>query len=469
MPKLNDRGQASLALDTVSPAVDEAPRSAPDHTRPDESVVVSTFVANQKVRMTTQEALKRREDLTFKANLTRTRYGWLRLTPAYSVHLVAEIIREHCNNKSVVLDPFCGTGTTALVCAEHSIVCDTTDINPFLLWLAEVKSRHYSTAELGRVETASAAVLHSIRATGKEPEWLPTLHQIEKWWDEGTLHALGRALAAIKRAEESESVAVVDLLKIIFCRTMIERANVSFGHQSMSFKKTDERPLLALVGGASVTDGIAASWRKTAMEIVSAAGSHITAKTRYVYCDARDLRTALPADYYDCVITSPPYPNRMSYIRELRPYMYWLGYLANGRAAGELDWQAIGGTWGCATSNVGKWRPDPGSVVPSDGFGTTLESIATKSPLLSNYVRKYFHDMVSHCDGLYAVTKPGATIHYIVGNSKFHDTMLNVESIFAHLFTHVGFSGVTVKAIRKRSSKKELFEFVVSARKPTRT
>ncbi|WP_322490103.1 hypothetical protein [Chloroflexus sp.] len=37
------------------------------------------------------------------------------------------------------------------------------------------------------------------------------------------------------------------------------------------------------------------------------------------------------------VITSPPYPNRMSYIRELRPYMYWLGYLNNGRDAGELD------------------------------------------------------------------------------------------------------------------------------------
>jgi len=468
MPKLDVRGQGSLALDTVGPAVDEVPLSVSGHAgHSEESNVVGTFVDAQQVRMTTQHALKSRADLTFKANLARTRYGWLRLTPAYSVHLVAEIVREHCTRESVVLDPFCGTGTTALVCAEHGIACDTTDINPFLLWLAEAKSRRYSAAELVRVETASAAVIRAIHATSKSPEWIPPLHQIEKWWNESTLHALGRAFAAIKHVAEGEQASVVDLLKVIFCRTMIAYSNASFGHQSMSFKKTDAHPTLALVGSAA--DGIAVSWRKTTSEIVSAAASEIAEVPRHLHCDARNLRVALPQSRYDCVVTSPPYPNRMSYIRELRPYMYWLGYLADGRAAGELDWQAIGGTWGCATSNVGKWRPDPGSVVPSDGFGETLDCIAAKSPLLSNYVRKYFHDMVDHCEGLYAVAKPGATIHYIVGNSKFYDTMLHVETIFAHLFAHAGFRDTSVKAIRKRTSKKELFEFVVSARKPIHT
>ena len=55
---------------------------------------------------------------------------------------------------------------------------------------------------------------------------------------------------------------------------------------------------------------------------------------------------------FDLVITSPPYANRMSYVRELRPYMYWLGYLRSGRDAGEMDWAAIGGTWGVATSRA---------------------------------------------------------------------------------------------------------------------
>lgn len=42
--------------------------------------------------------------------------------------------------------------------------------------------------------------------------------------------------------------------------------------------------------------------------------------------------------------TSPHYPNRISYIRELRPYMYWMKFLGEAREAGEMDWKAIGGT-----------------------------------------------------------------------------------------------------------------------------
>jgi hypothetical protein len=39
-----------------------------------------------------------------------------------------------------------------------------------------------------------------------------------------------------------------------------------------------------------------------------------------------------------------------------------------------------------------------------------------------------------------------------------------VERIYAALFERHGLGGVNVEAIRKRSSKRELFEYVVSAR-----
>src|SRR5437764_9637134 len=92
----------------------------------------------------------RLDHLTFRGNLEGTRYGWLRLTPAYSVHLVSELLERHRREVGapVVLDPFCGTGTTALVCAERGIPCDTLDINPFLCWLAAVKTRPYSRSEI---------------------------------------------------------------------------------------------------------------------------------------------------------------------------------------------------------------------------------------------------------------------------------------------------------------------------------
>src|SRR2546423_14074238 len=86
--------------------------------------------------------------VTFKGNCKQTRYGWLRLTPAYTLHLVRELLDQHVADGSVVLDPFCGTGTTALACAERGIECDTTDINPFLLRLTAAKPSVYNCANL---------------------------------------------------------------------------------------------------------------------------------------------------------------------------------------------------------------------------------------------------------------------------------------------------------------------------------
>lgn len=146
--------------------------------------------------------------------------------------------------------------------------------------------------------------------------------------------------------------------------------------------------------------------------------------------------------------------------------MYWLGYLSDGREAGALDWQAIGGTWGCATSNVAKWEPPRPSSIPYQGFSDLIAQIAARSPVLARYVHKYFHDMVHHCRSLFDVVAPGGAVNYIVGNSRFYDTVVPVERIFARLFESTGFVEASIETIRKRTSKKELFEFVVSAHKP---
>lgn len=400
----------------------------------------------------------------FKGNLKHTRYGWLRLTPAYSVHLVAEILQAQ-GKAAHVLDPFCGTGTTSLVCAERGISCDTTDINPFLLWLTAAKTRAYPTKDVEAFRKIAVSVAEAMRSERASSPWVPPLHQIEKWWDERTLNALARGLTSIRSAQDTATEPTTDLLKIAFCRTMIERANVSFGHQSMSFKKKDS-PRASLAGLEDDCNAVAETWTRAVDSLAESARSPIMTPPRPILCDARALTEKLSADCYTCVITSPPYPNRMSYIRELRPYMYWLGYLSDGRAAGELDWQAIGGTWGCATSNVAKWTPATQREIPHDGFTEILSAVAARSPLLSRYIHKYFYDMVDHCDSLYRVVAPGGSIHYVIGNSKFYDVMLPAERIFASLFEAAGFTNISIRTLRKRTSKKELFEYVVSAKKP---
>jgi hypothetical protein len=144
--------------------------------------------------------------------------------------------------------------------------------------------------------------------------------------------------------------------------------------------------------------------------------------------------------------------------------MYWLGFLDDGSQAGQLDWRAIGGTWGVATSLLNGWRPE--RELGSRKLRTIVRKIDAHSPLLSRYVERYFCDMDQHVAGLSRVLARGGEAHYVIGNSKFFDVMVPAEVLFAESFARHGFGAVKVKTLRRRTSKKELYEYLVSAQKP---
>ena len=148
--------------------------------------------------------------------------------------------------------------------------------------------------------------------------------------------------------------------------------------------------------------------------------------------------------------------------------MYWLGYLSSGRDAGDMDWSAIGGTWGIATSRLAEWQRSSMGFYPAylDTLLSRVRGAEKKSGvLLANYIAKYFEDMWQHIRDIESLITMDGIVHYIVGNSRFYDTVLPVERLFADMLTEAGFREVRITRIRKRNSKKELYEFDVSAKK----
>lgn len=401
--------------------------------------------------------MKTRADLTFKYNLKKGRHGWLRLTPAYSVKVVHQILDEH-PEASLVLDPFSGTGTTGLVCGERGIACDLLDINPFLVWFGRVKTANYTQAQRDKVRDMTEAIIREVKQTNHHNLWLPPISNIDRWWAEGRRNLLARLYKAINELLISDDPCK-ELLLVAFCRCVIEWSNAAFNHQSMSFKKNQPS-----FWDDDEDDLLLAGFRNKVLTILESTQKTITGKVNISQADSRHVPAPKNGPYH-FVITSPPYPNRMSYIRELRPYMYWLKYLHKARDAGELDWQAIGGTWGIATSRVGKWKPD-NTEVNHAGFLDIIAAIAERNQLLANYVHKYFVDMTLHMNSLYPHVAPGGQVFYIVGNSKFYETLVPVEKIYASLLQNAGFVKTEVAVIRKRNSKKELYEFMVTASKP---
>jgi len=244
---------------------------------------------------------------------------------------------------------------------------------------------------------------------------------------------------------------------------VIKLSNAAFNHQSMSLKDKNTRQLELI----QHTPDFSSIFLKELQHVISSVRQNPRVKARIIQGDSRDVKS-IDQQNYDLLITSPPYPNRMSYIRELRPYMYWLGYLSDGRDAGELDWQAIGGTWGIATSRLADWQRSPEGFYP-DYFESLLSEIAgsdnKNGKLLSNCVAKYFEDMWQHLQSVYDIIKPGGSVHYIVGNSIFYNVLLPVERLYKDMLETLGFTDVHIHTIRKRNSKKALFEFDVTGTK----
>lgn len=404
----------------------------------------------------TDKALKQRAELTYKANRNTGRHGWLRLTPAYSMKLVREQL-SILPEGSMILEPFSGSGTTPLTAQEMNLRCEAREINPFLVWFGNAKLAYYSNKIVDDFTRATIQIGKTARNEQFNEYWTPPIFKIEKWWSPATL----KALAAIKQHINEYDGQVQDLLNVAFCRTMINTSNASFNHQSMSFKtvtnydaENAQRDYDRVLSAFEDTADFMADTLATPMQNTShiQEGDSTTAFTGFE-----------PADL---VITSPPYVNRMSYIRELRPYMYWMGFLDNGAAAGELDWKTTGGTWGSASTKVKTWEPTDNTPVDKELESVCAQILEGKSgQILSPYVRKYFHDMWNHFKAITPVVKSGGRLCYIVGNSTFSGNIVPAQQWYADMMSALGYHDVHIDTIRKRNSNKQLFEFAVCATK----
>lgn len=402
------------------------------------------------------DPLKQRLEYTSRQNLSRGRHGWLRITPAYSVRLVEELLAR-TSGKGPVIDPFGGTGTTGLSAASQGLDSLSVDINPFLLWLASVKFRRYSERDIADARALADSIAEGLVPAGAGLLPAPRLHNLDRWWSPGSQLLLRQLKSGIEAAPCSGPTR--DLLLVGFCRVLIDLANLTRRRVSLSFGK--EAPDQMALGLPEHP------FPNAVRQVLASAPETPPGHALVRKADARTL-DGVEKEAYEVVITSPPYPNRVSSMRELRPYMYWMGFLEDPSDAGALDWSAIGGTWGAATSRLKGWHPTGAQCVP-DLIEGVAERIAKRpegsAGLMAQYVRRYFADMSLHVSALREVLRPGGEFYYVVGNASFYGYVVETEKALAQLFAGAGFDKVTTRTLRKRSSKAELFEFVVEGRR----
>lgn len=408
------------------------------------------------------------KDVTFLGKAELPIHRWFRLTASFSPFLVRDILR-HFNLPAgrTILDPFCGVGTVPLMAQEMGLRSIGVEINPFLQFVAKVKTTHYTDAKAlrqhtlallremrSRVEQARATDIDAFFAD-HEP-WTPKIHNVFRWWSPRVL----KELVAIKRllAESGNpSDQPIALLRLAVLSILIEVSNARYNHVSVTFSKqpieyTDVLLKLEATVRQMLADVEAVSYEERP-EVLIIPG------------DSRQLKNLLPDNsQISAVITSPPYPNRFSYVRETRPHLFFFDFITDSDSAGELDLQTIGGTWGRATSVLSQ------DVEPKNRFLRELLSpivhrVRQRGRLMANYIVRYFDAMYDHIAQIAELVPRGAPLAYVIGNSKFYGVELESDLMLSKIFEHFGIATEAIHKMRKRNSKSGLYEAVILMKK----
>ncbi len=298
--------------------------------------------------------------VTFQGKLGLPIHRWYRLTPSFSPALAEDIAREFgLGDRDFVLDPFSGVGTVPLCMKCRGIPSCSVEINPYLHFVGTVKTRTYS--DVGRVERAlqgfcSAArdALPRVPTTREASEYLsrnasavPNLNFIHRWWSPGNLMQLVALRTLLLGWQEEAEYA--DLLRLGLLAILVPVSNAKHNHVSLTFA---DKPLDTVDVVAELEGKYAAI-----AEDLSAVRDRPWAPATVYRGNSKSLRNVLPEDQkVSAVITSPPYPNRFSYARETRPHLFFFDFVKSAKAVGQLETDAIGGTWGKATSVLSRGR-----------------------------------------------------------------------------------------------------------------
>lgn len=395
---------------------------------------------------------------TFKGKLIEPVHRWFRLTPSFSPQLVRDIFDKYEVNKTVrVLDPYCGTGTVPLEAQRRGNQAVAVEINPGLHFTAQVKTACYLPelveADLGQFLFLWKQALEGIGEPAfyltTHPELIPGIAYPERWWATGTLAQLSVARFILS---ETQLYHYPDLVRFTVGSIVIEVSAAKHNHPSMSFAE----------GAAIEKDAVIAFQRKCVQIIDDIRIERSIHSQASIYRgNTKELTKVLSGEApFDLVVTSPPYPNRFSYARETRPLLFFLDLVENATQVGTIETEALGGTWGRATWNLQK------EILPANPFLEKLlkpftDGIKNANPILKHYIIRYFNDLWEHARQIDRVTSPKAQMAWVVGNTMMVENEVATAEHLVAIFRELGWQQTEIIQMRKRHSKRGLYESIV--------
>ena len=406
----------------------------------------------------------------------RAFHDWYRFVLSFPPHLVQDYIQKFdLNQKSVVLDPFCGTGTTLVEAKLAGMNAIGLEGNPFPYFASSVKTDWNLNADVLSTQAQQVAekALAIFSSQGIDDNLsFSNLKDLEL----KTLSPEANKLIltnSISPLPLHKTLVLIDCLKQFENKPFYRHAllalgnalvfkisNLHFGPEVGVKKPKADVPVIA--NWLLEVDKMANDLRKISAKTYPDAKVHLA--------DARNFDVIEP-NSVDAVITSPPYPNEKDYTRTTRLESVLLGFINNKEELRELKKRLVRSN----TRGIYKGDDDDQWISEFPEIQRIADEIEKRrielgkdsgfERLYARATKLYFGGMAKHLADLRRVLRPGAQLAYVVGDqASYLRVMIRTGQILGDIAQKLGYELVDIDLFRTRlatATKEQLREEVV--------
>ena len=366
---------------------------------------------------------------------------WYRFKEAFSPKFVTDTLASLPYRAQHCVDPFGGSGTTAITCRMLGLSSSTVEVNPFLADLIEAKLTPTSPTAFLRayegivrnleVEAADMAPIPGAPLTLTAPGVNDRYVFSED--------AYGAARAILRRAA-SASVEHRRLLRVLLGSVLIPNSNVVLNGKGRRYRSGwQSRPK----SGADIVAALDKAVDRAADDLSNYASLSPTSH-RVLRGDARRMLRSVESA--DVAIMSPPYPNSFDYTDVYNIELWMLGYL-RGAEDGRLLRQRT------LRSHVQTKWTGPRSLGTSAALDDVVAELQARRADLWNrnipeMVGYYFDDLAKVFRELHRILPPGRHAVVAIGDSQYAGVKIDVGEILTERLGRAGFHLAQKGAIR---------------------
>jgi len=409
----------------------------------------------------------------------RAFHDWYRFILSFPPHLVRDYIQKFdLNQKSVILDPFCGTGTTLVEAKLAGMNAIGLEGNPFPQFASSIKTDWILNAEefSSRARQVAEKALVILKSQGIEDNLsfgdlkdldLKTLSpETEKLILANSISPLPlhKTLVLLECLKQDEGEPFYRHALLALGNALVFKiSNLHFGPE-VGVRKPK--------GDAHVIANWLLEIEKIASDLRKIIGKSYPDSKVYL-ADARNFNMIEP-NSVDAVITSPPYPNEKDYTRTTRLESVLLGFINNKEELRALKRRLIRSN----TRGIYKGDDDDQWVSEFPEIQRIAEEIEKRrvelgknsgfERLYPRATKLYFGGMAMHLAELRKVLRPGAQLAYVVGDqASYLRVMIRTGQILGEIAKKLGYELVDIDLFRTRlatATKEQLREEVVILR-----